>query len=117
MSPPGLDALCIRRGIAADAPALAAFAARTFAETFAADNRPEDLQVHLASSYGVAQQTKELTDPDVHHRAMKFYNRAGFADVGSTDFHVGPDRQTGRGLVAVVPNGAYPADVQGPGAR
>ncbi|GAA0709380.1 hypothetical protein GCM10009105_09800 [Dokdonella soli] len=46
-------------------PVLAAFAARTFAETFAADNRAEDMQIHLASSYGVAPWTRELTDPDV----------------------------------------------------
>ena len=46
----------IRRGAAADAPALAASAARTFHETFAADNRPEDMAAHLASSFGVAQQ-------------------------------------------------------------
>jgi GNAT superfamily N-acetyltransferase len=44
---------------------LAAFAARTFAETFAADNRPEDMQAHLAKSYGVPQQTRELANPDV----------------------------------------------------
>jgi len=55
----------VRRGVAADAPALAALAARTFADTFAADNRPEDLQAHLASSYGVRQQSAELADPDV----------------------------------------------------
>jgi ribosomal protein S18 acetylase RimI-like enzyme len=48
-----------------DAAVLAKFAARTFADAFAADNRPEDLQAHLASSYGVAQQSAELADPDV----------------------------------------------------
>lgn len=55
----------IRRGIASDAPALAAFAARTFSEAFGADSRPEDVQAHLASSYGIPQQTRELTDPNV----------------------------------------------------
>jgi len=53
----------IRQGEPADAPRLAAFAARAFAEAFGADNRPEDLAAHLASSYGVPQQTGELGDP------------------------------------------------------
>lgn len=165
----------IRRGVASDAKQLAAFAARVFAETFGADNRPEDMRTHLTSAYGVAQQTRELTDPDLatllahhegalvayaqvrrgtpppcvwhqqpielyrfyvdrplhgsglaqmlmatafdagrafggHHlwlsvwernpRALAFYKREGFSDVGSTYFFVGPDRQTDRVLVA-----------------
>lgn len=165
----------IRRGVVADAPALAAFAARTFSEAFGADNRPEDMQVHLATSYGVPQQTRELTNPDVvtllahrgetlvgyaqvrrqapppcvtherpielhrfyvdrpahgtgvaqvlmsaahqaarelggmhlwlsvwerNPRAIAFYTKVGFVDVGSTYFYVGPDRQTDRVLVA-----------------
>ena len=46
-----------------DAAGLAALASRTFTEAFGADNRPEDLALHLASSYGIAQQTAELRDP------------------------------------------------------
>jgi hypothetical protein len=59
-----MSRLDIQRAIIADAALLAEFAARTFAETFAADNRPEDLAAHLAASFGVPQQTAELTDPD-----------------------------------------------------
>lgn len=167
----------IRRGVVSDAPVLAAFAARTFAEAFGADNRPEDMQAHLATSYGVPQQTRELANPDVitllahqgetlvgyaqvrrqvpppcviherpielyrfyvdrpahgtgvaqalmsavleaarefggrhvwlsvwerNPRAVAFYTKVGFVDVGSTDFYVGPDQQTDRVLVAVV---------------
>jgi ribosomal protein S18 acetylase RimI-like enzyme len=55
--------LVIRRGVLSDAAALAELAARTFADAFAADNRPEDLQAHIASAYGVAQQSAELADP------------------------------------------------------
>ncbi|MBK7331222.1 MAG: GNAT family N-acetyltransferase [Betaproteobacteria bacterium] len=33
-------------------------------------------------------------------RAIAFYAKAGFRDVGSTVFQVGPDRQTDRVLVA-----------------
>ena len=54
----------IRRGVLEDAPALAALAARTFSDAFAADNTPQDLQAHLESSYGVVQQSQELSDPN-----------------------------------------------------
>ncbi len=169
--------ILIRRGVLADAAALAAFAARTFIETYAGDNLPEDMQAHVASSFSVALQSKELADPDVvtllaydaealvayaqvrrneppscatqdrpvelhrfyvdrpahghgvaqrlmvaafdaarelggHHlwlsvwerngRAIAFYKKVSFVDVGSTDFFVGSDRQTDRVLVAKV---------------
>jgi ribosomal protein S18 acetylase RimI-like enzyme len=55
----------IRDGGEADAGELAQFAARTFAEAFGADNRPEDLQSHLAAAFGLAQQSAELRNPDV----------------------------------------------------
>jgi ribosomal protein S18 acetylase RimI-like enzyme len=55
----------IRRGVVADAAALASFAARTFYETFAAHNRPENMHAHLTSAYGEEQQARELADPDV----------------------------------------------------
>jgi len=56
-------AVHIRRGVVADAGELAGFAARTFAETFGADNRPEDLEAYLASAFGEARQAAELSDP------------------------------------------------------
>jgi ribosomal protein S18 acetylase RimI-like enzyme len=167
-------ALPLRRGQAADAEALARFAARTFAETFGPDNRPEDIAAHLANSYGSAQQGRELADPDYitllvegsdgiagyaqlrrgnpppcvatgapvelyrfyvdrgwqgtglaqrlmeavqaaaaawggrsiwlsvwerNPRAIAFYVKSGYRDVGTADFYVGPDRQTDRVLV------------------
>lgn len=177
----------IRRGGVADAAALAAFAEHTFAETYAADNRPEDMRAHMESSFTVARQSKELADPDVvtlltyvgerrvgerladetlvaytqirrnapppcvtqqypieihrfyvdrpahgqgiaqhlmaaafasaralggqhlwlsvwerNPRAVAFYKKVGFMDVGSTDFFVGPDRQKDRVLVAAL---------------
>jgi ribosomal protein S18 acetylase RimI-like enzyme len=55
----------IRRGVATDAAALADLAARTFRETFAADNRPEDMALHLAQTYGLSQQHAELVDPEI----------------------------------------------------
>ncbi len=57
------ETIVIRRAGVADAAAVAELAARTFEETFAADNRPEDMAVHLATAYGVAQQTAEIENP------------------------------------------------------
>jgi ribosomal protein S18 acetylase RimI-like enzyme len=169
----------IRTGTTADAAALAAFAARTFADAFAADNTPEDMHAHAARSYGLAQQSAELTNPDAvtllveqdaqlvayaqlrratppacvvattllelhrfyvdrashgagvaqqlmaavqeaaraagarhlwlavwerNPRAIRFYAKCGFVDVGSQGFVLGSNRQTGRVMVAPVPN-------------
>ena len=44
---------------------MAELAARTFRDTFGADNRPDDLALHLASAYGPAQQARELADPNI----------------------------------------------------
>ncbi|MDH5233371.1 MAG: GNAT family N-acetyltransferase [Gemmatimonadota bacterium] len=57
--------LHIRRGNPGDAATLAAFAAQTFFDTYAAQNTPEDMAAHLASAYGVGQQGGELADPEV----------------------------------------------------
>jgi len=164
----------IRRATTADAAALAELAARTFRDTFGADNAPEDLALHLATAYGIEQQTREIDDPTMHTlvaehagtlvafaqlrtghapacvsgpapieiwrfylstewhgrglaqslmaevfdtarraeaatlwlgvwernpRAIAFYRRAGYVDVGAHVFVVGTDRQTDRILV------------------
>lgn len=52
-------------GEVADAADLAEFAARSFAEAFAADNDPDDLADHLSAHYGLRQQAAELQDPSV----------------------------------------------------
>jgi diamine N-acetyltransferase len=72
----------IRYAAVSDASALAELAARTFTETFGADNSPEDLKAHLESSYGEAQQAAELADPEV--RTLLAYGNdelIGFAQV------------------------------------
>jgi diamine N-acetyltransferase len=61
---PKIDSIQIRRGVLEDASVLAEFAARSFADAFAADNNPEDLQAHLESAYNVAQQSQELSNPN-----------------------------------------------------
>jgi ribosomal protein S18 acetylase RimI-like enzyme len=55
----------IRPATAADAAVVAELARRTFYDTFAATNNPADMALHLASAYGVDQQTLELTNRDI----------------------------------------------------
>jgi ribosomal protein S18 acetylase RimI-like enzyme len=53
----------IRRATLADAALLSELGARTFCETFAADNTAEDLAAYIAASFNIARQTDELKDP------------------------------------------------------
>jgi ribosomal protein S18 acetylase RimI-like enzyme len=53
----------VRRARAEDAALLAELGARTFEETFAADNRPENISAYLVSAFGQAQLAAELADP------------------------------------------------------
>lgn len=53
----------IRRANPEDAGLLAELGARTFSETFAADNTPDDMAAYLAANFNLAQQTAELNDP------------------------------------------------------
>lgn len=84
----------IRSGVETDATALAELAARTFQETFAADNRPEDM---ASTRHGG--RTLWLGVWEGNARAKAFYLKTGFVDVGSHVFMVGTDRQTDRILV------------------
>ena len=58
-----IPTVTIRLGTLEDAALLAELGARTFSDTFAADNTPEDLAVYLAANFNVAEQTAELEDP------------------------------------------------------
>ena len=58
-----IPGLTIRRGAVEDAVLLSELGARTFSETFAADNTPADLAAYLATNFNVEQQTAELEDP------------------------------------------------------
>jgi diamine N-acetyltransferase len=53
----------IRRAIVSDAMLLAELGARTFSETFAVDNNPEDMTAYLATSFNPEKQATELADP------------------------------------------------------
>jgi len=56
--------LGLHDAVPADATALAAFAARTFFESFAADNTSEDMHRHLESAFSPDQQLREIEDPN-----------------------------------------------------
>ena len=53
----------IRRATSADAAKVADIAVRTFVDTFAQQNRPEDMEDYLGKTYGEAQQRREIEDP------------------------------------------------------
>lgn len=57
-----LTGLVIRRAGQADAGALAAFARRTFVETFGAQNTDENMAMHVARTFGTAHQRAEIRD-------------------------------------------------------
>jgi diamine N-acetyltransferase len=166
----GAAMLGIRTATLDDADRLSEFARRTFHETFAAHNTPEDMEWYLSRAFGHAQQVAEIQDqkrvtllgedggrlvgyaqlhlsavptsvPDDeaielvrfyvdgkwhgrgvarmlmdavdeaaathaktmwlgvwerNHRAIAFYRKCGFVDVGSHVFHLGDDLQTDR---------------------
>ena len=55
----------IRKATEADAAQLAEFGARTFFESFGADNTPEDMRSHLDSAFSPQKQLAELRNPDI----------------------------------------------------
>jgi ribosomal protein S18 acetylase RimI-like enzyme len=56
--------LAVRRATADDAAALTEFGARTFRETFAADNTAEDMRLHLESAWRPELQLAEILNPE-----------------------------------------------------
>ncbi|NIM95835.1 MAG: GNAT family N-acetyltransferase [Anaerolineales bacterium] len=59
------DNLKIRRGKLEDASALAKFGARTFLETYGADNTVEDIESYIVTNYGDEKQRDELRSSDI----------------------------------------------------
>ena len=57
--------IIVRPGLPADAGLLADLAASTFRETFAGENRPEDMALYVGRAYGVSQQEAELANPEI----------------------------------------------------
>jgi diamine N-acetyltransferase len=80
----------VRHATVEDAALLAELGARTFAETFAADNRPEDMTAYLASSFGRAQQEAELADP----QSLVLIAEIQGAAAGYAKLYAGPPPQS-----------------------
>jgi ribosomal protein S18 acetylase RimI-like enzyme len=57
--------LALYDAVPANATALAEFAARTFFESFAADNTSEDMRRHLESAFSPDKQLREIEDPNI----------------------------------------------------
>lgn len=55
----------IRPGVPSDAVALAELGARTFRDTFEAENTPENMALYLESTYGANLQAAELESPHI----------------------------------------------------
>jgi GNAT superfamily N-acetyltransferase len=58
-----MEGIEIRAAVLADAATLTELGARTFRDSFAADNSPEDMEAFLASHYRPELQAAELKDP------------------------------------------------------
>ncbi|MGI8546597.1 MAG: GNAT family N-acetyltransferase [Gemmatimonadaceae bacterium] len=58
-----VSSILIRSATAADASPLSVFAARTFIDTYGADNSPEDMAAYVASTFTPELQAAELADP------------------------------------------------------
>src|SRR5437763_7004048 len=56
--------LTIRRATVDDTSLLADLGARTFYETFAVENTPEDMAAYLAASFSRSLQAREITNPN-----------------------------------------------------
>jgi len=70
----------IRRATPDDAAVLAEFGARVFEETFGAANRPEDVEMYLAATYGLHHQARELSDPSYTYYVAELAGQiAGYA--------------------------------------
>ena len=76
----------IRLANTRDAELLAKLGARTFNETFAADNSKEDMATYLAASFGTEQQRSELADPEALFLIAEVEGvAAGYAKLKSGD--------------------------------
>jgi diamine N-acetyltransferase len=78
----------------ADAAQLAEFGARTFHESFGADNTPEDMQKHLDSAFSPQKQLAEIRNPDIETLIVVDEGRwAGFAQLRAGKRSVGVPEQ------------------------
>ncbi len=75
--------LTIRTATAADADVLSDLALRIFLDTFAAQNNPEDVEMHASQSYSRDIQLAEINDPSLTYLLAEVDGQpAGFAMIG-----------------------------------
>lgn len=109
----------IRRAVASDAAALAAFGERTFRQTFGAQNRAEDMAAYTRKTYGEAQQRAEIEDgnavtllveADAELIAFAQLRRSGsrFGDIELARFYVGQEWH-GRGVAQALIDAVFEA--------
>jgi GNAT superfamily N-acetyltransferase len=93
-------AITVAPATAADAALLAGLGARTFFDTYAADNTEADMATYLAECFSPAQQALELAD----ERSLFLIARADGAPVGYTRLRLGeaPDCVAGCNPVELV---------------
>jgi diamine N-acetyltransferase len=73
----------IRKATAADAELLSSLARTTFLDTFGAQNKPEDVEKHVASRYSTQIQREELADRTLTYLIAEVDGvPAGFAMIG-----------------------------------
>lgn len=75
----------IRRAVSSDAHLLSEIGARTFAETFGPDNKPDDMAAYIASSFNLARVETELEDSRSSFLIAEIDGRA----VGYARLHAG----------------------------
>ena len=100
MGPKPLSTCSIRLATIEDAELLAELGARTFSETFAADNTAANMAAYLAKSFNSTQQHAELSDPNGWLKIAEIDRRA----VGYAMMHSGrtPAAITGEKPVELV---------------
>lgn len=88
-SPQGRGGVVYRDATTSDAAAIAAFASRTFVETFGHLYPPEDLAAFLTAKYSEAVQADEIADPLTRYRlALRGDEIAGYCMMGALDIDV-----------------------------
>jgi diamine N-acetyltransferase len=87
--------LALRDAAATDSVQLAEFGARTFYESFAADNTAEDMRRHLEEAFNPQKQLEEIRNPDIDTliAADASGGWAGFAQLRAGKLSEGVPRQ------------------------
>lgn len=78
--------VAIRLATIDDAALLAELGAKTFSDTFAADNTPENMAAYLAAAFSPAKQAAEIAEPG----ALFLIAEIDGNEVGYTRLHEGP---------------------------